>query len=82
MTREPRPSKVPPHAFDEDQNMPADATGRRWCTCGLPGEAGDDRHPAGAPPLHPTLLPPVPEPAREFDRRQLGERPDVREDAA
>jgi hypothetical protein len=76
MSAEPRPTKVPPHAFDEDPNVPPDWTGRRTCRCHLIGEAGDQHHPVDAEPLSSTLLPPTPEPAREIDTRRLGERPD------
>jgi hypothetical protein len=74
MSAEPRPSKVPPHAFDEDATVPADFHGRRTCRCGLVGKSGDQHHPVDAEPLSSTVLPPVPAAAREFDTRRLGER--------
>lgn len=76
MASEPKPSKVPPHEFDEDTTVPPDHLGRRFCRCGLQGHDGDERHPTGAQPLVSTTLPPTPEPAREFDTRRLGERQD------
>lgn len=79
MSAEPRKSKVPPHRFDEDPNIPPDWTSRRTCRCGLVGEPGDQHHPVDADPLSSTLLPPVPAAARELDTRRLGE---PREDAA
>lgn len=79
MSAEPRPSKVPPHRFDEDPNVPPDHGRRRWCRCGLPGEPGDERHPVDADPLHSTVMPPVPAAALEQDARRLGE---SREEAA
>jgi hypothetical protein len=78
--REPRPSQVPPHAFeDEDKSgtaLPRDFHSQRYCgRCGLPGEPGDERHPAGALPLPRSFpLPPTPADAREVDARRLGER--------
>jgi len=78
--REPRPSRVPPHAFeDEDKSgtaLPRDFHSQRYCgRCGLPGKPGDERHPAGALPLPRSFpLPPTPDDAREVDARRLGER--------
>jgi hypothetical protein len=73
---EPRKSKVVAHVFDQDPDVPADHSGRRWCRCGLPGVAGDDRHPVDAAPLCGDL-PATPDPAREIDNRRLGEREDA-----
>jgi hypothetical protein len=52
--------------------VPRDRRGREFCLwCHLPGTAGDERHPEDAP----SLLPPVPEWARDLDAAILGERP-------
>jgi hypothetical protein len=38
-------SKVRPHLFEPDPELPADQNGRRVCLrCHLVGEAGDKRH--------------------------------------
>lgn len=67
-------SKVPPHGFERDADVPRDLQRNAYCArCGLPGEPGDDRHPAGSLPLAPSL-PLVPDDVREQDARILGER--------
>jgi hypothetical protein len=71
------PPRVPAHAFARDDRVPADWYGRRWCLCGVPGEPGDQRHPADAPALHPpTDQAVVEQAALERDAAILGERPD------
>lgn len=65
--------RIAPHAFERDPTMPVDFDGTRWCRCGLPGEAGDARHPLDAPPLIARVFPPPPPGAREIDDRILGE---------
>lgn len=78
--REPRPSQVPPHEFEyEDETgtqLSGDYHGRGFCgRCGLPGEPGDERHPRGALPMPRAIpLPPTPADAAEVDARRLGER--------
>jgi len=69
VSRAARSSPVRPHAFVLDPEVSAaDFHERSWCArCQLPGEVGDERHPAGARP------PITVEEAREFDRRRLGE---------
>lgn len=77
MPGDPRPSKVPAHRFEQDDEVPPDHFGRHWCKhCRLPGHVGDERHPAGAPPAQSTVLPPAPPGATEFDTRRLGEHPE------
>lgn len=43
MTR-PKPSKVAPHPFAADPDVPADSRGHQVCRCGLIGEPGDPHH--------------------------------------
>lgn len=65
-----QPSAVRPHAFHIDRTVPHDRRGRSYCLwCHLPGKVGDERHPVDAP----SLLPLVPDDARELDARILGE---------
>lgn len=68
-----RPPTTAPHAFERDTTVPGDFHGRAWCLCGLPGEAGDDRHPLGALPLTTRRYPPTPAAAQELDDRRMGE---------
>lgn len=70
-------SRVEAHAFEWDRSLPRDWNGSRFCRCGLPGEAGDDRHPFGAPPLMARVFPPAPPEAKEIDDRILGEAGDA-----
>jgi hypothetical protein len=75
------PPRYPAHAFALDERVPADWHGRRWCLCGVPGEPGDHRHPADAPPLHlPTDQAVVEQAASERDAAILGEREQADED--
>jgi len=37
-------TRVPPHPFVADPDIPPDHNGRRTCRCGLPGEPGDAHH--------------------------------------
>lgn len=46
-------TKLPPHVFVVDPDVPADHQGRHACRCGLIGEPGDAHH----------TLPEVPEQA-------------------
>lgn len=67
-------SPRPPHQFDPDATR--DYWDRSWCRwCGLPGEPGDERHPAGAPGRYPEQSPE----ARELALRVLGEHDDETE---
>lgn len=71
--KEPR---VPAHAFELDEEVPADFHGRRHCrACGKQGEEGDVQHPEGALPLTLAVRPPLPPGAAEVQARMLGERP-------
>lgn len=54
-------SKLNPHPFQADPDLPADSRGRRVCRCGLLGEPGDAHH----------AMPDVPEQAEH--RRWAGE---------
>lgn len=73
-------SKVKTHAFEDvDETgapVPPDYGGKKFCgRCGLPGEAGDDRHPLDAPRLpRDTTFPAPPPGADQFDARRLGEK--------
>ena len=74
-----RPGIGTPHAFEVDEQIPADFNGRRWCAgCSLPGAPGDARHPHGALPRVPVAagagFPPAPAAAVALDARILGER--------
>lgn len=51
-------SKLPPHLFVVDPDIPADHNGRRTCRCSLVGEAGDAHH----------TLPDIPEQAEHLRR--------------
>jgi hypothetical protein len=57
----PPKSKVPPHVFVPDPDVPADHTGRQACRCGLVGEPNDAHH----------TMPEVPEQAES--RRRAGD---------
>lgn len=71
------PPKVPAHAFARDDRVPPDWHGRHWCLCGVPGQPGDHRHPADAPPLRPvTDQAVVQQAAQARDAAILGERDD------
>lgn len=76
-----RRNGLPPHLFTADARIPPDWANRRWCVCGVPGEPGDDRHPADALPLGapaPSRAV-VEDAARARDAAILGERDDVRD---
>ena len=54
-------SRVGPHDFNADPDVPADHRDRQRCkTCGVMGAAGDARHPTARPagPPRPRPLPP------------------------
>lgn len=75
------PPRVPKHQFALDERIAPDYAGRRWCICGVPGVAGDARHPIEASPLRPpTDQAVIEEAARERDAAILGERADVDDD--
>lgn len=60
-----RKTKVRPHLFVPDPDVPADQNGRRACaTCHLIGEAGDTHH----------TLPDAPAQAEHLRRYEGGER--------
>ena len=44
-------SRVKPHLFTADPDVPADQNGRQVCRCGLLGEAGDAHHTLPDPPM-------------------------------
>jgi hypothetical protein len=76
-----RETRIRPHAFEPDQDLSReyvtsdrrDDGPRTWCRrCGLPGEPGDERHPAGAPPRYPE----TPDEVRRAELRRIGERDD------
>lgn len=73
-----RRNALPPHQFTVDDRIPPDFHERRWCMCGVPGVAGDDRHPADAPPFGapPPSQAVLEELAKVRDAAILGERID------
>ncbi|MEU7170898.1 hypothetical protein ABZ949_05315 [Micromonospora tulbaghiae] len=70
--RRPARSRVRPHAFLPDRWVPADWRGRQFCRrCGLPGRAGDERHPLPE-------FPDTPPEAAAIELRRLGEHDEER----
>lgn len=64
-------SRVRPHAFERDHDVPTDYYRRAWCRrCHLPGTPGDERHPT----------PDVSAETRALTARILGERNDREDD--
>lgn len=55
-------SKVAPHVFVEDPDLPPDQNGRHACRCGLVGEPGDAHH----------TMPDAPEQAEHLRRYEPG----------
>lgn len=76
--KQPKPSRVHPHQFVQDPDMPPDHRGRHTCkTCRIVGQPGDPHHPA-APPLPPArpLAPDLAAAAHARDAAILGEKED------
>ena len=63
------------HAFERDETVAPDFSGRLYCRCGLVGEVGDARHPVDAPPLSSLIFPPVP--PEDRSKEILGESGDA-----
>lgn len=69
-----RPSRVHPHQFVADPDMPLDHRGRQTCsTCQLVGAQGDAHHPNAPTPHVPAELVAA---GRDRDAAILGERND------